>query len=59
MQYTSETMLIKSRDTGGTGVFASVTAKQAGWDYLNMAALRLNARIMADVFGWDPAVHGY
>ena len=26
---------------------------------LRLAALRLNARIMADVFGWDPAVHGY
>jgi hypothetical protein len=26
---------------------------------LRLAALRLDARIMAEVFGWDPAVHGY
>ena len=42
MHYTSETMLIRSQDSGGTGVFARVTAEQAGWDYLNMAAMRLN-----------------
>jgi 5-deoxy-glucuronate isomerase len=42
MQYTSETMLVKSKDTGQSGVFASVSVEQAGWDYLNMAALRLN-----------------
>jgi 5-deoxy-glucuronate isomerase len=43
MNYTAETMLIRSQDRGGTGVFASVTAAQAGWDYLNMEARRLNA----------------
>ena len=25
---------------------------------LRLAALRLDATLMADVFGWDPAVHG-
>jgi hypothetical protein len=25
---------------------------------LRLAALRLDASVMADVFGWDPAVHG-
>jgi 5-deoxy-glucuronate isomerase len=43
MNYTAESMLIRSQDKGGTGVFASVTAAQAGWDYLNMEARRLNA----------------
>lgn len=42
MRYTSETMLIRSKDTGGTGVFASVTAEEAGWEFLNMEARRLN-----------------
>lgn len=42
MKYTAETMLIHSRDTGGSGVFAEISAAQAGWDYLNMAARRLN-----------------
>lgn len=42
MQYTSETMLVKSIDTGGEGEFAAVRAKDAGWDYLNMSAMRLN-----------------
>ena len=35
-------MLIRSKDTGGTGVFASVTAAEAGWEFLNMEACRLN-----------------
>jgi hypothetical protein len=26
---------------------------------LRLAALRLDRRIMTEVFGWDPAVHGY
>lgn len=34
-------LLIRSKDTGQSGVFAEVTAEQAGWDFLNMAALRL------------------
>ncbi|GAB4509985.1 MAG: 5-deoxy-glucuronate isomerase [Anaerolineae bacterium] len=43
MKYTSETMLVKSRDNGGTGEFARVRAEDAGWEYLNMSAMRLNA----------------
>ncbi|MFN8449749.1 MAG: 5-deoxy-glucuronate isomerase [Anaerolineae bacterium] len=43
MKYTAETMLIRSQDSGGTGIFAQVSAAQAGWQYLNMAARRLNA----------------
>jgi len=42
MKYTAETMLIRSQDQGGTGVFASVSPQQAGWEYLNMEARRLN-----------------
>lgn len=42
MNYTAETMLIKSKDSGGTGEFARVNAHEAGWDYLNMSAMRLN-----------------
>ena len=42
MRYTAETMLIKSQDTGGTGVFAEVRAEQAGWQFLNMQVRRLN-----------------
>lgn len=42
MNYTSETMLIKSKDIGGTGVFAAVSAEEAGWEYLNMAARRMD-----------------
>jgi 5-deoxy-glucuronate isomerase len=36
-------LLIKSRDTGGSGVFASVDAQEVGWEHLNMAAMRLLA----------------
>lgn len=43
MAYTAETMLIRARDTGGTGVFAEVSAQRAGWNYLNMEARRLNS----------------
>lgn len=42
MHYTAETMLIKSRDTGGMGVFAEVLAAQAGWNLLNMQVRRLD-----------------
>jgi 5-deoxy-glucuronate isomerase len=35
-------MLIRSQDKGEAGVFARVQAKDAGWSYLNMAALRLD-----------------
>ena len=36
-------LLIRSKDLGQSGVFAEVSAGQAGWDFLNMAALRLFA----------------
>ncbi len=42
MQYTADTMLVRAKDTGGAGVIAEVSAAQAGWDYLNMTARRLN-----------------
>ena len=42
MEYTAETMLIRSCDEGGTGEFARVTPEQAGWEYLSMYAMRLN-----------------
>jgi 5-deoxy-glucuronate isomerase len=42
MEYTPETMLVKSRDTGSSGEFARVNAEDAGWEYLNMSAMRLN-----------------
>lgn len=38
----TQQLLITSQDTGGPGVFAQVSAQQAGWDYLNMAAIRLH-----------------
>lgn len=41
MEYTTETLLVKSQDQGDSGVFARVGAAGAGWEYLNMAALRL------------------
>ena len=34
-------LLVRSNDSGQSGVFAEVSAEQAGWDFLNMAALRL------------------
>lgn len=37
-----QSLLIRSKDQGKTGVFASVTAQEAGWDYLNMTARRLS-----------------
>lgn len=43
MKYTAETMLVKSADSGGTGEFTRVNAADAGWEYLNMSAMRLNA----------------
>lgn len=36
----TDLLLIPSRDTGGAGVFAEVSAQQAGWQYLNMASRR-------------------
>ncbi|MCC6615860.1 MAG: 5-deoxy-glucuronate isomerase [Anaerolineae bacterium] len=43
MDYTPENLLVKSQDTGQAGVFARVRPTDAGWEYLNMAAIRLNA----------------
>jgi 5-deoxy-glucuronate isomerase len=40
--YHAGNLVQRSRDNGQTGIFASVSAAQAGWQYLNMAALRLN-----------------
>jgi 5-deoxy-glucuronate isomerase len=37
-----QSLLIPSQDRGGAGVFASVTAQEAGWEHLNMTARRLN-----------------
>jgi 5-deoxy-glucuronate isomerase len=42
MNYTADTMLVRSKDMGDSGIFAEVSAQQAGWQYLNMAARRLN-----------------
>ena len=42
MEYTSETMLVKSKDKGKSGIFTEISAERAGWDYLNMAAMRLH-----------------
>jgi 5-deoxy-glucuronate isomerase len=42
MHYTAANLLIKSLDRGETGVFARVRPEDAGWQYLNMAAMRLN-----------------
>jgi 5-deoxy-glucuronate isomerase len=36
-------LLIPSRDNGSTGIFAEISAAQAGWQYLNMAVRRLDA----------------
>lgn len=35
-------MLIRSTDTGKTGIFAEVRSQQAGWELLNITARRLN-----------------
>jgi len=43
MHYTAENMLLRSQDTGDTGIFTQVTPQRAGWEYLHMAARRLNA----------------
>jgi 5-deoxy-glucuronate isomerase len=40
--YIAENLLIPSQDTGGSGIFARVDAARAGWEFLNMAAIRLN-----------------
>ena len=38
----TDSFLIKPVDTDANGTFASVTAEQAGWDYLNMDTFRLS-----------------
>ncbi len=43
MNYTAETMLIKSRDNGGPGIVAEVRPEQAGWEFLSMQVRRFNA----------------
>jgi 5-deoxy-glucuronate isomerase len=35
-------LLVRSMDQGQSGVFARVRAEEAGWNFLNMAAMRLN-----------------
>ncbi len=42
MRYTAENLLIPSADRGTTGIFAEVRREQAGWEFLNMQARRLN-----------------
>ncbi len=43
MTYNADTLLVKSQDSGGAGIFARVSAQDVGWEFLNMAAIRLNA----------------
>lgn len=54
MRYTAETMLVRSRDTRGSGIFAEVTAQGAGWEFLNMQARRLHTGET-----WRGATEGY
>src|SRR4030042_3801552 len=42
MSQPTQSLLVRSQDTGKSGVCAQVRAADAGWDTLNMAALRLN-----------------
>lgn len=41
MADSSSNLLIPTSDDGNTSVYARVSARQAGWQYLNMVALRL------------------
>jgi 5-deoxy-glucuronate isomerase len=43
MHYSSENLLIPSADHGQSGVFAQVSAQQAGWEYLNMEIRRFHS----------------
>lgn len=54
MQYTAETMLVHPKSAGDNGVFAEISAAQAGWQYLNMAARRLSAGQK-----WSSGTSGY
>ena len=42
MHYTAENLLIKSKDTGDTGIIAEVTPERAGWTMLTMQVRRMN-----------------
>ena len=57
MKYTANTMLIPAKNPGETGVFAEVSAPQAGWDYLNMAARRFEHVLLLNrhVVAYGPA----
>lgn len=41
-KYTAENLLVRAKDNGQAGIFAQVSASQAGWHYLNMTARRMN-----------------
>lgn len=43
MQYTADTMLIKARPAGTSGIIASVMPEQAGWQFLHMEVRRMQA----------------
>ena len=43
MPYTVDNLHFQSSDDGSGSVFARVSSEQAGWKYLNMVALRLEA----------------
>lgn len=56
MKYTAENMLVRSKDTGGTGIIAEVDSQTAGWEYLNMQVRRLNK---GEVFGGNTGAFEY
>lgn len=41
VEYTAEKLLIRATNDDKPGVFGKVSASEAGWDYLNLVALRL------------------
>lgn len=42
MEYAANNLLIRASDNGQPGIFAEVSPDKAGWEYLNMAARRMN-----------------
>lgn len=54
MQYTAETIRVPTQDTGDTGEFARVRAQEAGWEYLNMSAMRMNK---GQTYGQNTGAH--
>lgn len=38
-----QNVLVRSQDTGNAGIFARIRPEDVGWEYLNMAALRLHS----------------